>query len=136
MDKTPLPHAAIALAALLLAPLCASGADPKDTLPEPEQASIPFVDHGGIRDWHADRDRGLWVQDNHGKWYYAKLLSPCIGLGSATAIGFVTTPPGSFDRFSTIIVPREGRCPVVSFVRSDPPPAKAKRAADARDDAG
>jgi len=131
MDKTHLPHAAIALAALLLAPLCASGADQKDTLPEPEQASIPFVDHGGIRDWHADRDRGLWVQDIHRDWYYAKLLGPCIGLDFANAIGFVTRPPGSFDRFSTIIVPREGSCPVVSFVHSDGPPAKEKPAADA-----
>ncbi|MBX3695153.1 MAG: hypothetical protein KF790_08265 [Steroidobacteraceae bacterium] len=135
MNKTPLLNPAIALAALLLAPLCANAADGKDTLPDPEQASIPFVDHGGIRDWHADRDRGLWVQDNRRNWYYAKLLGPCTGLDFATAIGFVTKPPGSFDRFSTIIVPREGSCPVVSFVRSDGPPPKEKRAANATDDA-
>jgi hypothetical protein len=130
MDKTPPLHPAIALAALLLTPLYASGADQQDTLADPAEASIPFVDHGGIRDWHADRDRGLWVQDIHRNWYYAKLLSPCTGLGFATAIGFVTRPPGSFDRFSRIIVPREGTCPVVSFVHSDGPPPKDKRAAD------
>ena len=125
---------AIALAALLLAPLCASGADTqdaRDTSLEYTEASIPFVDHGGIRDWHADGDRGLWVQDIHRNWYYATLLGPCIGLDFATAIGFVTRPPGSFDRFSTILVPREGRCPVVSFVRSDGPPQKDPQATDA-----
>lgn len=133
MNKAQPPLSAMALAALLLAPPYASGADKQDTLTDAAEASIPFVDHGGIRDWRADRDRGLWVQDVHRNWYYAKLLGPCIGLDFATAIGFVTRPPGSFDRFSTIIVPREGSCRVVNFVRSDGPPPKDKRAADAAD---
>ena len=101
--------------------------------PQP-QASIPFVQYGAIRDWRADKTRGLWIQDSHRNWYYAKLLGPCTGLDFATAIGFVTRPPGSFDRFSTIIVPREGSCRVVNFVRSDGPPQQEEdRAADAAD---
>lgn len=90
------------------------------------QASIPFVAHGGIRDWEADKTRGLWVQDAHRNWYYAKLLSPCFGLDFATRLGFDTHPMGTFDRFSSIVVPQEGRCTVQSVVPSDGPPRKHK----------
>lgn len=86
--------------------------------------SIPFANHGGIRDWHADKDRGLWIQDAHGKWYYAAVMTPCIGLNFANSIGFDTRPAGSFDRFSSIIVPREGRCTVQSLRPSGAPPTK------------
>jgi hypothetical protein len=88
--------------------------------------SIPFANHGGIRNWEADRDRGLWVQDSRRNWYYAKLMGPCIGLDFALSIGFDTRPMGSFDRFSSIVVPREGRCLIQSFVPSEGPPTRQK----------
>lgn len=123
--------ATLAVAALTLGPLSAVAADHdkdnQDTLTGPAEASIPFADHGGIYDWRADRDRGLWVQDNRRNWYYAKVMGPCIGLDFATAVGFVTNPPGTFDRFSKIIVPREGTCQLSSFVQSDGPPKKVAR---------
>jgi hypothetical protein len=84
-------------------------------------ASIPFANNGGIRDWEADRDNGLWVQDIHRKWYYAKLMGPCIGLNFAQTIGFDTHPLGRFDKYSAIVVPGSGKCQVQSFVASDPP---------------
>ena len=28
------------------------------------EASIPFVQYGGIRNWKADRNHGLWIQDD------------------------------------------------------------------------
>jgi hypothetical protein len=96
---------------------------PKTTQP---QASIPFIQYGSIRDWRADNDRGLWIQDDRRRWYYAKLMGPCFGLDFATRIGFDTRSPGTFDRFSAIIVPHEGRCAVQSIVASDPPPRKQK----------
>src|SRR3546814_199775 len=41
----------------------------------PIEMSIPFVSHGGIRDWKAiDRDT-LYVQDNHNHWYRAELMT-------------------------------------------------------------
>lgn len=86
-------------------------------------ASIPFANRGGIRDWAADRDRGLWVQDVHRNWYYAKLMGPCIGLNFAHAVGFDTGPMGTLDRFSAIVVPGTGRCVVQSFTPSDGPRA-------------
>ena len=96
------------------------------------QASIPFVQYGGIRNWKADSDKGLWIQDSHRNWYYAKLMAPCFGLRFATSIGFDTQPMGTFDRFSSVIVPREGRCTVQSLVESDGPPRKVKAGSSER----
>jgi Family of unknown function (DUF6491) len=98
------------------------------------QASIPFVQHGGIRSWRADHNRGLWIQDTHRRWYYAKLLGPCFGLNFATSVGFDTRPFGTFDRFSDIVVPREGRCRVHSLTASDGPPRKKKTADKPREE--
>lgn len=114
--------------ALLLVAVFAGGAvqAAETHAPVTPQASIAFANHGGIRDWQADRDRGLWVQDVHRNWYYATFMGPCFGLNFANAIGFDTRPMGTFDRFSSIIVPREGRCVVQSFVPSDGPPRKLK----------
>lgn len=94
---------------------------------------IPFANSGGIRDWKADRDQGLWVQDAHRQWYYAKLMSPCIGLNFAQTIGFDTHPLGRFDKFSSIFVPGAGggRCAVRSFTVSGAPP-KVEAKAEAK----
>jgi hypothetical protein len=95
--------------------------------PAAPAASIPFANHGGIRDWQADKDRGVWVQDVHRNWYYAKLMGPCIGLDFANSIGFDTHPLGTFDRFSAIVVPGTGRCTVQSFTASEGPRAEKDR---------
>ena len=49
------------------------------------------------------------------------------GLDFALSIGFDTGPSNQFDKFSSILVPREGRCQVTSFTRSDPPPPSVKK---------
>jgi hypothetical protein len=90
------------------------------------QVSIPFVGMGSINDWRADKRQGLWVQDLHRQWYYARTMGPCLGLDFAQTIGFETRTGDTLDRFSSIIVPREGRCPLTSLVRSGPPPKKVK----------
>ncbi len=89
-------------------------------------AEIPFVDHGGIRDWQADGNDGLWVQDSRRHWYYARFLGPCHDIDFATSIGFVTAPGGTFDRFSSVIVPGWGRCALVSLKPSIGPAARLK----------
>jgi len=90
------------------------------------RASIAFANHGGIYDWAADGDRGIYIQDNLRQWYYAKLLSPCINLPFAQRVGFVTEPgSGSFNRFSAIVV-RDQQCFVQSFSKSGPPPSQMK----------
>ncbi|TAJ70880.1 MAG: hypothetical protein EPO51_17165 [Phenylobacterium sp.] len=95
--------------------------------PLPPQASIPFVNHDGIRDWHAADSRTLYVQDNRRQWYRATLFAPCFELPFVQTIGFETRGIDTFDRFSTIRV-RGERCAVSSVERSDAPPPKAKRA--------
>jgi hypothetical protein len=97
--------------------------------PTPD-ASISFANHGGIYNWQADRDQGLWVQDVHRHWYYAKLMGPCFGLNFANSIGFDTHPMGTFDKFSAIVVPREGRCMVQSLTPSGGPREKDKAPAE------
>lgn len=92
---------------------------------KPEDASIPFASHGGIRDWRADGDRGIWVQDIHNKWYYARFMSPCIGLQFAEAVRFKTGPAGELDRWGAVRARNTGNCVFTSFVRSDGPPKKA-----------
>ena len=120
-------RATLTVAALALVPIASfatSGTSAE--LKGDTNVSIPFANHGGIRDWQADKDRGLWVQDIHRKWFYATLMSPCIGLNFANTIGFDTQPMGTFDKWSAILVPRWGRCNVTTLVPSDGPPRKQK----------
>ena len=70
---------------------------------EPErQASIPFVNHQGIRDWRAVDDRTLYLQDSRRRWYRATLFGPCLDLPFAQTIGFETRGIDTFDRFASI----------------------------------
>ena len=91
-----------------------------------KDAEIPFANLGGIQDWQADGDYGLYIQGRSRKdWYYAKLFAPCIDLPWAERIGFVSEPTGTFDKFSSILV-NHRECRVDSLVRSEAPPKKAK----------
>ena len=125
---------AASIAAISLLTGCAtssqqSGTD-SSTLARPE-ASIPFVDQrSSIRDWRADGTQGIWVQDAHRIWYYGKFHSSCFGLDFATAIGLRTGSTRRLDRFGTVVVPDEGRCPLRSFTTSEAPPEKGDRQGD------
>jgi hypothetical protein len=106
-----------------------------------EEVSIPFADQRNIRDWQADGDQALWIQDERRNWYYAKLLGPCYNLDWALHIGFETRASSSLDKFSTIVVPDPNyshghyqRCQMTSLTRSEAPPPKAKR--DSKDQKG
>jgi hypothetical protein len=108
-------------AALAVAPIGMASA----TAPAKVEASIPF---GLIRDWQADRERGMWIQAYSRKWYYAEFMGRCTGLNFATAVGFDTRFQSSFDRFSSVFVPGYGRCPIQTFTPSDGPPRKQRKA--------
>jgi len=93
-------------------------------------ASIPFVSHGGIRDWRSTDDHTLYVEDRSGRWYVAKTLGPCLGLNTAINVAFDAGATDTFDRFSSILV-RGQRCPIKSLnLISGPPPSSAPHAAD------
>jgi hypothetical protein len=119
--------AAIAVPLLLLALSAGAADDPaaSASAPAPQEASIPFANHGGIYDWRVVDDRTVLIQSSSRQWYKATLMSPCINLSFAQRIGFETNPNGSFDKFSTIRL-RGQRCPVISLIKIDPP-TKAKR---------
>lgn len=89
-------------------------------------ARIPFANSGGIRDWHPDGTRGLYVQDAHRRWYYATLFGPCFDLPYTESVAFLTRGTDSLDKFSAVAV-RGQRCQFSSLVVSGPPPAKARR---------
>ncbi|MBD3649518.1 MAG: hypothetical protein HUJ31_19155 [Pseudomonadales bacterium] len=77
---------------------------------EPKRsATIPFADLGGIEDWRPVGTEGILIEGRNNKWYKATFFAPCINLGHSMAVGFVTHPGGSVDRFSSIIVDGE-RC--------------------------
>jgi Family of unknown function (DUF6491) len=112
--------AAVAMLAVSLVP--AQAKSPTNS----GDASIPFVNHGGIRDWQAPNDHTLYVQGGGGKWYRADLLGTCQDLQFATRIGFDGGATDTFDRFSKIIV-RGQRCQVSSLTKIEgAPPTKAK----------
>lgn len=113
----------LAVMASLLAsvgPAAAADAD------RPGDASIPFVNHGGIRDWRDDGRDAIYLQDQRGQWYRATFMSPCNDLPFANAVGFETRGIDTFDKFGAVIV-RGQRCTVTSFVKSAPPPKKADK---------
>lgn len=112
-------------AALALGLLATSSFGPASAASQTEpRASIPFANHGAISNWEADREKGLWVQANNRQWYYATFMGPCQGLDFAYTLAFDTGPIGSLDRWSSVIVPRWGKCTFKSFEPSDGPPKR------------
>lgn len=118
---------ALSLAAMLL-PLSAAAATGPAAEPRAlgVESGIAFPGDSTIRNWQADRDRGIWIQDRRGDWYYGGFAGICRDVGFAQAIGVETRGAGRLDKFASIIV-RGERCPLISFVSSAPPPTKAER---------
>jgi len=93
-----------------------------------KETSIPFIGTIGLYNFEADGDRGVWLQDQQRRWYYARVLGPCTGLPFAVRIGVDTRFGGSqLDRTGTLLVDRQ-RCPINSLVASNGPLPKAKKA--------
>src|SRR3546814_6002572 len=126
---------ALSLAAMLLPLSAAPATEPAE---EPRargvEASIVFPSDSSIRNWRADRGRGIWIQDRKGDWYYGTFAGYCRDVDFAQAIGVEMRGASRLDRFAAIIV-RGERCPLSSFVTSEGPPSKkdekAAKAAEA-----
>jgi len=119
---------ALSLAAVLL-PLSAAAAANEPAVAPRElgvESSIVFPSASSIRNWQADRDRGIWIQGRGNAWYYGTFAGLCRDIDFAQAIGFETRGAGRLDKFSAIIV-RGERCQLSSFVSSAPPPSKQEK---------
>ncbi|MBL0924930.1 MAG: hypothetical protein IBJ12_10760 [Sphingomonadaceae bacterium] len=90
------------------------------------EARIVFPNHGTIRNFEADGNDGLWLEDHQRRWYYAELLGPCHDLNFANAIGFDTGGSSQFDKFSAVIV-RGQKCQLTSLVTSEKPLPRKER---------
>ena len=92
--------------------------------PAAAEAQIPFADRN-IKNWQVVDDKTLLIQDNSRKWYKATLFGTCINLSFAgERLGFDSSPGGTFDKFSAILV-RGQRCPLSSLVATTAPPKKS-----------
>jgi hypothetical protein len=112
--------AALAAAADDPPPPPASGAA---AAPAPE-AQIAFANKN-IWNWQVVDDQTVLIEDQSHRWYKATLFSHCIDLPFAQKIGFDSSPNGTFDKFSAILV-RGQRCPLRSLVQTSAPPKKVK----------
>jgi hypothetical protein len=89
-----------------------------------KETSIPFIRSQNLYNFETDGDRGAWLQDQRRRWYYAKVLGPCLGLGFATRIGVdMRFNGGSLDRTGTLLVDGQ-RCPIDSLTASAGPPPR------------
>ncbi|MGH6998293.1 MAG: DUF6491 family protein [Phenylobacterium sp.] len=111
--------------AMLLTATAASASPEPAERPLGVEASIPFADSTGIRNFRADGDNALWIEGRRGEWYRAELFGPCIGLNHSLKVGFVTRGTNTLDRFGQVLVDGS-KCQISSLVTSAPPPAKAK----------
>jgi Family of unknown function (DUF6491) len=100
---------------------------PAAAAPAPAPAAevqIPFAKHS-IWNWQVVDDKTVLIQDQGRRWYKATLFGTCVNLSFANQIGFDSSPGGTFDKFSAILV-RGQRCPLTSLVKTAAPPKKTK----------
>ncbi len=113
------------LSSLFVLPLLALPLLAAEKEPPGKEATISFVNMGGIQDWRPDGEKGLYIDGPNRQWYYATFMSQCIGLNFTEHVGFVSEPNGNLDKFSSVLVDHR-ECHIKSLVTSDPPPKKTK----------
>jgi len=120
---------AFAYGAMALAGTTAVFAAPADVPKKTVEVSIPFVSHGGVKDWRAVDDHTLYIESQGSQWFKATTMGMCIGLDFADKIGFDGGGTDTFDKFSRLIV-RGQPCPIETLVKVDGPPASKPKPQD------
>lgn len=123
MKKIMIP---LLVAAAIAAPAFAKKPEPHVWPELGIEARINFPNQGAIRNFEADGNEGIWLEDRQRRWYYAELLGGCQELNFAQAIGFDTRGSVTFDKFSTIIVAGD-KCQVASLVTANKPLPRKER---------
>jgi Family of unknown function (DUF6491) len=124
MMKYATPFAILALS--VVAPVLAGKAAPHIWPELGVETSIVFPNYGAIRNYEADGDTGIWVEDQQRRWYYGTFLGSCRDLNFSQALGFDTGGLSRFDRFSKIIT-RDDVCQLNSFVTAEKPLSRKER---------
>lgn len=115
---------AACLAWAVLGQACAAEALVEPAAQTPAEASIPFANRGGIRDWRVEDDSNLLLQDRRGQWYRVRLQAPAYYLAYAGHLAFATGPSGTLERLDAVIVGGQ-KYPIISLTRIEAPAAKA-----------
>ena len=90
------------------------------------ESRIVFPNYGAIRNFEADGNEGIWLEDSQRRWYYAELSGGCQDLNFAQTIGFDTGGSSNLDKFSSIIV-KGWKCPITSLVTAEKPLPRKER---------
>ncbi|HMS21173.1 DUF6491 family protein [uncultured Sphingorhabdus sp.] len=101
-------------------------AKPKEWAEYGVEAKIPFANNGGIRNFEANGDRGIWIEDRQRRWYYARIIGPCHNLSHANGLAFDTRGAASLDKFGGVIAGRE-YCQFDSLVTAEKPLPRKER---------
>lgn len=109
--------------ALALALVAAPGVAQRSALGA--EAGIDYAANGGIRDYHAESERVIYLRDRTNRWYKATFVGVCPNLRTSDVIAFDTDGLGRLDRSGAVLT-RSGRCQFDSLVRAAPPRGKGK----------
>ncbi len=119
----------VSLALFAFAAAVPAMADKPDPHKWPElgvEASIVFPNYGAIRNFEADGEEGIWIEDQSRRWYYGSFIGGCQGLNFSQTVGFDTGGLSRFDKFSKIIA-RDDVCQLNSLVTSEKPLSRKER---------
>ena len=92
----------------------------------PGNTAIDYASVDGIRDWHAEDKRGIYLRDRTNRWYYAAFQHECPGVLYNPTVRFDTNGDHRFDRLSRVITQTEV-CGIASVQPSAAPAAKGGR---------
>lgn len=79
-----------------------------------------------IRNFEADSDKGIWIEDLQRRWYYGAFKGRCTRLEHAGGIGYDTHGSSRFDKSSSIFVD-DDFCDLTSFVTAEKPLPRKER---------
>lgn len=120
----------IAVVAAVVISLCSLSVvyaeETKTTWPELGVETSISLPNRHIRNFEADGDKGIWIEDMQRRWYYGTFKGRCTRLESASGLGYDTGGSSRFDKSSTIFVD-DDFCALASFVTSEKPMSRKER---------
>lgn len=120
----------IAVVAAVVISLCSLSVvyaeETKTTWPELGVETSITLPNRYIRNFEADGDKGIWIEDVQRRWYYGAFKGRCTRLERARGLGYDTGGSSTFDKSSTIFVD-DDFCMLSSFVTSEKPLSRKER---------